>query len=258
MENATKALIITAGVLISIMILSLLIMGYNQISSYYGNKHKTSEEQQLEEFNNVYENYNRKNIRGSDLLSLMNRIIDYNERQSYQTGTNYKRIGVEIQIGNNLLSQFKYETNDGTRYGNSNQFLKATITNKVGTASHTNDEKLTEITNTEKQLIEDAKNVGISDLSSAKLQQLSANISSIIDDTNSKRPALLKSILGEDISGNTSKMNKIKEIASKYYQFTQFKRAYFECTGTKYDEKTGRICEMNFVVSTKNGVVVFN
>lgn len=35
MENATKALLIAAGVLIGIIILSMLLLGYNQISNYY-------------------------------------------------------------------------------------------------------------------------------------------------------------------------------------------------------------------------------
>ena len=38
MENATKALLIAAGVLIGIIILSMLLLGYNQISNYYNNR----------------------------------------------------------------------------------------------------------------------------------------------------------------------------------------------------------------------------
>ena len=38
MENATKALLIAAGVLIGIIILSMLLLGYNQISNYYQQK----------------------------------------------------------------------------------------------------------------------------------------------------------------------------------------------------------------------------
>ena len=39
MENATKALLISAAVMIAIMVLSLLMIAYNQISDYYQNQH---------------------------------------------------------------------------------------------------------------------------------------------------------------------------------------------------------------------------
>lgn len=59
------------------------------------------------------------------------------------------------------------------------------------------------------------------------------------------------------------KIEAIKEIASKYYQYTQFKRAYFKCTEMKHDSGTGRVVEMNFEVQTKkdqrgNDVIQFD
>lgn len=31
-----------------------------------------------------------------------------------------------------------------------------------------------------------------------------------------------------------------------YYEYIQFKRAYFDCSDTKYNKNTGRIIEMTF------------
>ena len=82
MENATKALLIAAGVLLAMMLISLLVMGYNRISSYYEQKHELIMAEQLDKFNKEFQNYNRSDIRGNELISLMNKVIDYNVSQA--------------------------------------------------------------------------------------------------------------------------------------------------------------------------------
>jgi len=260
MENATKALLIAAGVMLSLMILSLLLIAYNQISSYYGDKAEIEYINQLAEFNSVFENYNRKNLRGSEVISLMNRIIDYNERNSYQAGTNYRRISVTIKVGDSsIINQFKWPGDTGET------IILSQITNNspgAGTAKE-KDKQLIAITNTESNIITQAKNIGIN-LNADKLQKLSANISNITADVNTepqsaiKRDALLKNILGSSYTTDINKIKEIQKYTCKYYQYTQFKRAYFNCTALNYDEDTGRVCEMKFEVSTKGGLVVFN
>ena len=37
------------------------------------------------------------------------------------------------------------------------------------------------------------------------------------------------------------------EDAKLYYEYVQFKRTYFNCTGTDYDSNTGRLIKMEFV-----------
>ena len=280
MENATKALLIGAAILLSVMILSLIVMSYNEISSYYKAKSDTIDIEQTTEVNQAFENYNQNKIRGSDMISLMNRVIDYNERQSYLVGTNFKRIEVTIFIGDNdILNQFKYNTSD-------NSILTAKITNVGnGTDNKNLDKQLIKITNTTTELINSASKKGINNLTEEKLQKLVANISNIFVDEASKnqetfdgvqaisnrkrRAELIKNILGISISldnnamANTSEsknqIDAIKDMTATYYQYTQFKRAQFECTGTEYDENTGRIKKMEFKIKTTNdGKVMFN
>ena len=78
MENASKALLIAAGILIGLILITMIIFGYNQISSYYTNREEVKQSEQLAEFNKQYIGYDREDVRGSDLLSLVNKIIDYN------------------------------------------------------------------------------------------------------------------------------------------------------------------------------------
>ena len=81
MENATKALIMAGSVLIALMIIGALILMFNSLTSYQKVGESNTKEAQIVEFNNQYETFNRKNVRGSDLYSLLNRGVDYNRRK---------------------------------------------------------------------------------------------------------------------------------------------------------------------------------
>lgn len=89
MENASKALIMAGSVLIALLIIGALILMFNNLSNYQKVGDQGTKEAQIVEFNNQYETFNRKNIRGNDIYSLLNRVIDYNRRKSTKgTGDN--------------------------------------------------------------------------------------------------------------------------------------------------------------------------
>ena len=270
MENATKALLISAAVMIAIMVLSLLMIAYNQVSDYYQNQHTDAMAKQIGEFNENFINYQRDNIRGSELLSLMNKVIDFNERESYADGTNYKRIEVTIKIDSQYLDDFTYPVDSSNEMSNRTLIISSDeIRNKTGVGNNREkDRKLIALTGVETELIQDANAAGISGLDKGKLETLSSNIGNIIVDEKAtdqysesiriKRENVLKEILEmNNITDNQIKV--IKEITYQYYQFMQFKRAYFNSSEEfEIDPDTGRICGMNFEVSTQNGSVVFN
>lgn len=287
MENLTKALLIAAGMLLIVLIVSLLVVGYNQISSYYEQKQGLLTAEQLEKFNREFENYNRGDIRGNELISLMNKVIDYNVSQSYQEETNYKPIQVEIKIGDEFVNSFRYEE-DATGTNIIDSVIKNTISNVNNQA---NDKRLVAIASTPHDLIEKADEANIK-LNDTQLQKLTMEISNILineDETDNSsneyrrlRAISLKKILKLNI-GTTSeneirlnsttfktesggeKIATIKDIVSQYYQYTQFKRAYFKCTEIRHDAGTtgtGRVVGMKFEVQTKdqngNTVVQFD
>lgn len=289
MENITKALLMAAGMLLAVLILSLLVMAYNKLSGYYEQSQELLTAEQLDKFNKQFQNYaGRKDIRGNELISLMNKIIDYNASESYQVGTNYEPIKVKITIGgNDVINAFKYETSD---FGN--EFIKPVIQNTVGGINNqANDQDLIAITNTPEKAREIANGVGITNLTDTQLQKLTMEISNIlIDETKTDnssneyrrlRAISLRNILKLDIGTNATnyivlkegtyitdntndskeKMEAIKQIVSIYYQYTQFKRAYFSCpeSGITYNSQTGRVVGMEFKVQTKeeqNGQIV--
>lgn len=289
MENITKALLMAAGMLLAVLILSLLVMAYNKLSGYYEQNQELLTAEQLDKFNKQFQNYaGRKDIRGNELISLMNKIIDYNASESYQVGTNYEPIKVKITIGgNDVINAFKYETSD---FGN--EFIKPVIQNTVdGINNQANDQDLIAITDTPDKARGIANDVGITNLTDTQLQKLTMEISNIlIDETKTDnssneyrrlRAISLRNILKLDIGTNATnyivlkegtyitdntndskeKMEAIKQIVSIYYQYTQFKRAYFSCPeeGVKYNSQTGRVVGMEFKVQTKeeqNGQIV--
>lgn len=276
MENASKALLIAGGVFLAILIISVIVVAYNEISAHYANEHNHIMIEQAQKFNAQFENYHRDNIRGSDLISLMNKVIDYNITDSYQDGTNYERIRVTITLGDNeILEQFKGEYDDGTI--SLNKYLVPKITNTSASGDQwINDKKLVEIANTPDDLCEKA---GF-DITDNQLQHLASNISKImVDETSTEsysaigsrldRKFFIKDILNIDINvdeetgitkgtESAKHIKTIKEIASQYYQYMQFKRAYFKCTEILYDTETNRVEEMNFELQIEDDKVVFN
>ena len=51
MENLSKALLIAAGMLFTVMILSMLMITYNQVASHYQQQHELAVIDQTELFN---------------------------------------------------------------------------------------------------------------------------------------------------------------------------------------------------------------
>lgn len=88
MENASKALIMAGEILIALLIIALLVFGFTKISNLSETEQGTIEAEQLAAFNKQYESYNRKLLRGVDVISLINKAIDNNIK--YENEESYK------------------------------------------------------------------------------------------------------------------------------------------------------------------------
>ena len=263
-ENVAKALLIAAGILITVMLLSIIVLGYNQISNFYNTQSEKTRNEQLAEFNEQFLNYQRNDLRGTDVITLVNKVIDYNERFVYAEGTGYDRVIITIDMTkygierDYILNQFKYNNSDES-------LIQEVMTNR-DTIGENRDNILNNLMRTELTLIEETKTVGLNNMSSAKLQKLSANISYIAlseaeegnDAKLKKRTDFLEKTLGQEFNNSNLQLTKIEEITSKYYQYMQFKRAHFSCDEMIFDQQTGRVCEIKIVVKTQNNNVVFN
>lgn len=95
MENASKALIMAGSVLIALMIIGALVLMFSNLTSYQETNKDVAKSAQIAEFNTQYETYNRNDLRGSELYSLLNKVIDYNRRESVE-GTGWSDQGQTV------------------------------------------------------------------------------------------------------------------------------------------------------------------
>ena len=215
MENASKALLMAAGVLIALMITGALLLMFNNLSNYQETNTQNTRESQIVEFNKQFETYDRNNVRGNELISLTNRIIDYNERKTSDiSDEKYEKMVIEIK---------------GIKPEN---FLYKQNNSKLIKTSYNQDNIKSELLN-EIQKIEKKYEIKY-------ISKLVSNISNVVDDNNGENRA--KEILNK----STINFNEVKEDTKKYYQYTQLKKAYFNCTNRKYNLNTGRIVSMTF------------
>ena len=77
MENAVKALLIAAAVLIAILIISLGLVVYNRASETVNSAGDLSE-YQVQQFNEKFTKYEGENVSGSDVNALVTTLFIYN------------------------------------------------------------------------------------------------------------------------------------------------------------------------------------
>lgn len=229
MENATKALLIAAGMLIGLMLITTIMYGHNRISNYYNEKQQSELIDQLSDFNAQYIPYNRNDVRGSDLLSLINKIIDFNTINKDE-----EKIEIAIVIeGNDKAKNFfynydKYYESGAKRklilFGEKNKYTQDNIYNKNGLIDKAND-------------IESKYIQGMP-------AKLAANIATIMGENSRKDPEQLLTELKLDKKTYGSIQNIQDEIL-QYYQYQQFKRAHFNCEELLYT-KQGRVKSFKF------------
>ena len=94
MENASKALIMAGEVLIALLVISLLVLFFNNIKNFDGVKENVNISEQVTEYNKQYDAYYRNNLYGSDILSLANKVHDYNKTESETEG--YKQLEMQV------------------------------------------------------------------------------------------------------------------------------------------------------------------
>ncbi len=104
MENATKAIAIAGGVLVALLVISLLILGWNKISDYKVAEEESKKIEKITDFNKEFESYNKSVIRGYELLSLSNLANDSNNR--YLDDQGYQAISVYAMFCNESDGEF--------------------------------------------------------------------------------------------------------------------------------------------------------
>ena len=103
MENASKALIMAGSVLIAIIVISMLVAFFSNLRNLVGTEQSVEATEQAAEFNKQYDAYARA-VYGSELLSIANKINDYNRREADEEG--YQKIELEVQISEDIDKEY--------------------------------------------------------------------------------------------------------------------------------------------------------
>ena len=265
MENASRALIMAGGILLVMLIIGLIFFARGRITDFYNDKDKLAEIEDVSKFNLQFTNYDNRDVHGYELISLANKVADYNDRYSSAEGARndkkYNPITMKIDLAGKA-EEFKNKE-DGSVSGNlftrreytidatNNNFLNITdFVNRTEReyGSVENATKLAKSINSlilsEDQLKHDVEEMGGNriKIQEEAVKKYNSIASEKIDiDTNN--------IKGEDLKAYLDMKDKLLKVADimKYYEYYQFKRGIFKCNDIKYDDTTGRVSEIDFI-----------
>ena len=206
MENASKAIIMAGGIFIAILIITILVFFYQNIVDVQNADEEAEIIEQAAEFNKQYDVYNRNNLYGSEILSLANKIEDYNRKEAEEKG--YLEMAMEVTLTDNVGTYFTSGTYSAEKLQKALKDLQAKETEyaNVTYCGKRISDLSTMRTNELQQLFEDHHSTG-------KLAEAQAVITKYV----------------------TLKAEE-----------TEIRTKNFHCTGIEYDNRTGRIIKMKF------------
>ena len=126
MENASKALLMAAGVLVGVLIISIGVYLFSTYAEYSSDTYKKMEATQIDQFNTQFLKYYRdfNDVEGPilctahDIVSLANLAQENNKKleidnlTKYDINTRYIQIDVDKKIGNTKLNNLEWESNN--------------------------------------------------------------------------------------------------------------------------------------------------
>ena len=215
MENASKALLMAGGVLIALLVITLVVYFYSDIKEFMGISNKVEVSEQINEFNKQYDAYYRNNLYGSDILSIVNKVHDYNIKQANYQG--YETLELQVTFKNNYKD---YENNTiiSKKIAYNAETLKQVIDNLQG-----------EIDNYSEKVV--VKGNTIAALSGYRTNELEDFL---------KRNGITSETRIEQIENDIAKYTSYKSVLSTI-KGKKFKAEKFE-----YSKKNSRITKMVF------------
>ena len=112
MENASKALLMAGGILISLLVIGALVLMFNQIGDYEKGNQGIKKTSEIAEFNIDFIRYTEENIKGVDIISLANKVINFNSKNGILNSIDYsKKITLNIDVNDfsKLFGSNSYE-----------------------------------------------------------------------------------------------------------------------------------------------------
>lgn len=207
MENASKALIMAGSVLVAMIVISILVIFFGNLQSLQNTELTVDEAKKIEEFNKQYDVYAR-DVYGSEILSLANRIDNYNKTQAENEG--YTKIELYVELTKNIDSTY---------------FKKGTYT------SDSIRQKI-------EQIETKVDTLGKQTIKSKTQSNISRKVSKL---------ATMRTVDIEALGFEASQyQDKVREYNTYKSLVTEIKAKEFKYVSITYDKYNGRITKMNY------------
>ena len=226
MENASKALVIAGGVLITILVVSLFILFVNQVYDFEKSRSDEVKDSQLASFNEQFTQYARNDLKGVDLISLINKVIDYNSKGTGAGEIDYnQKITLNVTIGKDFRD--KYATDSDLELFKEDTYVV-----------NDNNSSLVKVVNAQRSL-ESQYSLKNLDKMSSNFEALKTYYNATPYGANGGKS--LKEITGKDYVYTVELFNDIE----RHREYSEFKTAKFTIVGEPEYIK-GQVSAMSF------------
>lgn len=226
MENASKALIMAGGILIALLVIGALVLMFNQLSYYQRTETDSEKTQQLADFNKEYLKYTYDDIKGYELISLVNKVIDYNIKEEVGNSVDYtKKITVVIN-----MKEFK------SKYGVKN--ITSLFTKDTYTINNSNTIFSADLNNF--RSMENTYTL-------STMNKLSANYDTLKQakaENQNSYETKIKEIVGKVVKNNSGNTISLTEI-EQYREYSEFKSSTFKPGNVEY-HNNGQVKQLSF------------
>lgn len=107
MENASKALLMAGGVLISLLVVGSLVLLFANLEDYQNKTNISKENLEIAKFNNQFEPFNKEDLSLIELKSVYNKLVSHNTKYK-----GYLEYQIEHNINESLVRNNKKNNKD--------------------------------------------------------------------------------------------------------------------------------------------------
>lgn len=195
MENASKALLIAGGILIAMIVISIFIMGYSNITQLAQTEVDAELKQQIDDYNKPYLAFNKNTMYGIDVISALNLAISNNKLNKVSLGEEFY-VDVSFKLKDLIQDREDIYTLDTS-------------------------------TNTQSHKIDPIKNY---DFKIGETYKLSSNLNEIINFLDTANNVEQERTINE-----TDDKGTVLKYTVRYSGIADFKRKTFKCSKVEYD-----------------------
>lgn len=218
MENAPRALLMAATMIIAVMLLVVFVHLFQAGANLHATYELEQTKNQLILYNGKFELYNREENSIMDVISVVNLAYSINDDCLFDTA---RAVEVVVKAGSQyfILPRKEPPLVDGERIGR----------NKIYSVGTTYTENMT-----------GTKIISVYDLVDKTMKDLNINVTGRNDDDK-----LSTSKLGSSVTQNSYGEDVTRYNATVY-------KYLFKCTGIDYNQSLGRVIRINFELTGKN------